>query len=301
MAMRNYYFLVAGLPDLTIDQGKLQFGSVEFREYLKTQLHRKDYELIEWLFYPADNQNLVKLLTKNDQEWNNSGVYSAEELELAVAEIVAPDKILDNIKSKVPAYIKEFITSYCNENRLMPELLPENELAALYYQDALKVQNQFLKEWFEFEVNLKNVLIFNSAQKYNLPYEHNIIGNTALANLLKLKIGRDISEASEWKYLDIVNQVSENGSNGNNAVLNTDLASREKAIDFLRWSVLDEMNLFNYFSIEVIISYMIKLMIIERWLKLEPKTGEELFRRLLGDLQSGYEFPNEFSLNNGKR
>lgn len=41
---------------------------------------------------------------------------------------------------------------------------------------------------------------------------------------------------------------------------------------------------------------MIKLMIIERWLKLDPKTGEELFRRLLGDLQTGYEFPNEFSV-----
>jgi hypothetical protein len=301
MAVHNYYFLVAGLPDLTIDQGKLQFGSVEFREYLRTQLHRKDYELIEWLFLPADHQNLIQLLTKEEKRWNSTGIYTREELELAIAEIVAPDKILDDNPANVKPYIKEFIVSYFNENRLMPEMLPENELTSLYFNNALKVNNKYLKEWFEFEVNLKNVLIYNTAQKYNLPYEHDIVGNTALGNLFRQKIGRDISEAAEWKYFEAASQLSDNGTNSNNSGLNHEVAAREKAIDFLRWSVLDEMNIFNYFSIEVIISYMIKLMIIERWLKLEPKTGEELFRRLLGDLQSGYEFPNEFSLNNGKK
>jgi hypothetical protein len=44
------------------------------------------------------------------------------------------------------------------------------------------------------------------------------------------------------------------------------------------------MNMFNYFSIEVSYQLYDKIMMIERWLKLDPKTGEELFRRLLGDL-----------------
>lgn len=294
MAVHNYYFLVAGLPDLTIDQGKLQFGSVEFREYLRTQLYRKDYELIEWLFLPADNQNLIQLLTKEEKPWYSTGIYTREELEHTIDEIVAPDKIHDDNPANVKHYFKEFIVSYFSESRLMPDMLPENELASLYYDNALKVNNHFFREWFEFELNLKNVLIYNTAQKYNLPYEHDIIGNTSFSHLFRLKIGRDISEAAEWKYFDAASQLSDNGNN-------SDVAAREKAIDLLRWTVLDEMNIFNYFSIEVIISYMIKLMIIERWLKLEPKTGEELFRRLLGDLQSGYEFPIEFSLNNGKK
>ncbi|HLO91627.1 MAG TPA: DUF2764 family protein [Lentimicrobium sp.] len=297
--MRNYYYLVAGLPDLTIDQGKLQFGSVEFREYLKSELSEKDYELIEWLFFPADNYNLINLLTRNGKAWNDAAVYSREELELAIAEIVAPDKILADKPSEVKPYFREFILSFYSEAREHIPLTPENELATLYYNDALKVKNKFLKEWFEFEINLKNMLVYNIAQKFNLSFDNELIGNTFLTNALKNKVGRDMGEVAEWPYFEKVNQITENNSNttGNQP----DIAARERALDYLRWSVLDEMNLFNYFSIEVIISYMIKLMMIERWLKLDPKTGEELFRRLIGDLQSGYEFPNEFSINDGKK
>lgn len=291
MGLRNYYYLIAGLPDLSIDQGKLQFGSVEFREYLKSQLHRKDYELIEWLFLPNDNSNLLSLLNNDEREWNTNGIYTTDQLELAILEVVNPDKIISDEKSGVKDYMKEFIRSYHSEIRIMPHISAENELTYLYYTEALSVNNEFMRQWFEFEVNLRNVLIFNTAQKFNLPYENELIGDTQLARALKQKTGRDMGDASAWPYFDRANQISDS----------QDIASKERSIDQLKWSVLDEMNIFNYFSIEIIISYMIKIMIIERWLKLDPKTGEELFRRLLGDLQSGYEFPNEFSINDGKK
>lgn len=291
MGLRNYYYLIAGLPDLTIDQGKLQFGSIEFREYLKSELHRKDFELIEWLFLPYDNSNLLSLIKQDNREWNINGIYSREELELAILEVVNPDKIISDEKSGVKDYIKLFIRSYYSETRLMPEISAENELTSLYYSEALKVNNEFLRQWFEFEVNLRNVVLFNTAQKFNLPYENELIGDTKLIKSLKQKTSRDMGDASEWPYFERANQITES----------QDIASKERSIDQLKWTVLDEMNIFNYFSIEIVISYMIKIMIIERWLKLDPKTGEELFRRLLGDLQSGYEFPNEFSINDGKK
>lgn len=281
MGARNYYFLVAGLPDLTIDQGKLQFGSVEFREYLKEQLHPKDYALIEWLFLPRDNQNLLRLLNKEDFNWDNSAIFTRDEIETAFTEEPLPLK----------KYIHQFIKSYKSETRLMPEMTPENELTTLYYTEAFENNNKFFKQWLSFELDLKNVLIYASAQKYNMPYEHELMGTSILANALRHKTGRDTGEASEWPYFERAMQIGDNG----------DIASREKAIDQLRWSFLDELNTFNYFSIEVIISYMVKLMIVERWLKLDPKTGEELFRRLLGNLQSSYEFPNEFNVNDGKK
>ncbi|HLN54039.1 MAG TPA: DUF2764 family protein [Lentimicrobium sp.] len=290
MGTRNYYYLIAGLPDLSIDQGKLQFGSVEFREYLKSELSEKDYKLVEWLFLPIDNQNLLVLLKKSDKEWNTSGIYSPEDLEYTILEEKSPDKIIFEKDIDVKPYIKQFIRSAVNEER-GSEISYENEVTALYYLDALKVNNKFLRNWFEFEINIRNLLIFNIAQQYNLSFENQLLGNTSLVNSLRQKTGRDVGDAAEWNYYDRIIQISET----------TDIALREKSIDLLKWSVLDEMNTFNYFSIEIIISYMIKLMIIERWLKLDPKTGEELFRRLIGDLQSGYDFPNEFSVNDGKR
>ncbi len=290
MGARNYYFLVAGLPDLTIDQGKLQFGSLEMREYLQSQLHKKDYQYIEWLFLPHDNKNLLNLLEKNNQPWDFLGIYTEEELELAILEIVNPDKIITDEKSPVRSYMKEFIRSYNDETRIIPEKSAENELTELYYLDALKLDNKFIAEWFAFDVDLKNMLVYNTALKFNIPFENEITGNTRLAEVLRLKSGRSMDDIAEWLYFERFNQLADNG----------DIAGRERAIDHLRWTVLDEMNTFNYFSIEVIFSYMIKIMMIERWLKLDPATGEQLFRKLLGDLQSGYEFPNEFSINDGK-
>lgn len=281
MASRNYYYLIAGLPDLTIDQGKLQFGSVEFRQYLKTQLHRKDYELIEWLFLPHDNQNLLKLLNKEDFVWDGAGIYTREEMEMAFTEE----------PYQIKPYMVQFIASFKGEIRLMPEKTPENELTTIYFNEVLKVKNDFLRAWFEFDLNLRNLILFSSAQKYNLSCDQDLIGNNKIASALKQKVGRDIGEAAEWLYYEKVNQALESG----------DIAVREKAIDQLKWNYLNEMNTFNYFSIEIIISYIIKLTIIERWLKLDPKEGEKLFRRLLGDLQSSYEFPKEFNVNDGKK
>ncbi|MFA6949074.1 MAG: DUF2764 family protein [Lentimicrobiaceae bacterium] len=281
MASRNYYYLIAGLPDLTIDQGKLQFGSVEFRKYLKTQLHRKDYELIEWLFLPHDNQNLLKLLNKEDFVWDEAGIYTREEMEMAFTEE----------PYQIKPYMVKFIASFKSEIRLMPEKTPENELTTIYFNEVLKVKNDFLRAWFEFDLNLRNLILFSSAQKYNLSCDQDLIGNNKIASTLKQKVGRDIGEAAEWLYYEKVNQALESG----------DIAVREKAIDQLKWNYLNEMNTFNYFSIEIIVSYIIKLTIIERWLKLDPKEGEKLFRRLLGDLQSSYEFPKEFNVNDGKK
>jgi len=210
MGLRNYYYLVAGLPDLTIDQGKLQFGSKEFREMLKNELHKADYELIEWLFLPADNRNLIHLLTNDNREWDDSGLYSREDLELAILEEVNPDKILDEKPWHVKAYLKEFIKAWVTDSRQSPELLPENELASLYYADALKVKNQFLREWFEFEINLKNVIVWNAARKHNIPFENDIIGNTSLATLLRQKTGSDMGDAAEWKYFEAAGQLGEN-------------------------------------------------------------------------------------------
>ncbi len=291
MAKRNYYYLIAGLPDLSIDQGKLQFGSVEFREYLKTQLKSDDYKLIEWLFLPFDNQNLLSLLTQRYDQWNNAGIYTREQLELAIAEVVSPDKIISDEPSGVKLYLIEFIRLFFNEEEPMPAKSRDLLLATLYYSEAIKLKNEFLLRWLEFEANVKNLLIYHTAHKLNIPYNNELLNVTDLARSLVSKVGRDVGEAAEWIYYNRVIQIAE---------IN-EIANREKSIDLLRWSVLDEMNLFNYFSIEVVISYMIKIMMIERWLKLDPKTGEELFRKLLGDLQSGYDFPNEFSIKDGKK
>jgi hypothetical protein len=76
---------------------------------------------------------------------------------------------------------------------------------------------------------------------------------------------------------------------------NSEMLEKEKAFDRIRWDFLDEQTFFHYFTIEKIIGFLLKQIITERWLKLEPNTGKRLMQQLINDLKTSFEFPAEFS------
>ena len=45
MLKRNYYYLVAGFPDIVLDQKKIPFSLAELKQELKYHLHADDYRL----------------------------------------------------------------------------------------------------------------------------------------------------------------------------------------------------------------------------------------------------------------
>lgn len=280
MFRQNYYFLVAGLPDVTIEQGKLQYGTAEFREELKSGLGKTDYGYLQLLFLAEDNSNLLTLLLKENRPLSHKGVYE-------------PEFIAEELKEplQLKPYMLQFIESFRAETRLYPNLSYENELTTLWFEELLATKNDFLRDWFTFELNLKNVLLVLAARKNGLPYEHQIIGNNSVAEIIRKSNARDLGISAEWPWIEKVLQIVET----------EDILMREKAIDLLRWNYLDELNTFNYFTVEVLMAYYIKLGIIERWLGLDQPTGEEMFRRLLGELKHSYEFPNEFSIKDGRK
>jgi hypothetical protein len=69
------------------------------------------------------------------------------------------------------------------------------------------------------------------------------------------------------------------------------LLEREKMIDRFKWDYLDEQTVFYYFSVEVLLAFLIKLKSLERWMLLDPKTGEEIFRTLVSSLRSSVNTP----------
>jgi hypothetical protein len=71
---------------------------------------------------------------------------------------------------------------------------------------------------------------------------------------------------------------------------------REIALDAIHWDYIDQLNTFNYFSIEVVLAYLIKLILLERWVKLDKSDGATVFRNLLGNMEKNIQFTNEFAL-----
>lgn len=275
MISRNYYYLVAGLPDIILEQSKLSVSLNDFKEELPAHLHPDDYDLIETLFLPADNRNVLNMVLKNIEDFDDSGKYTFDELEEDIKE---PENL--------PPYLKTFITHFKTNQPFDPEMSWEDQLTSLYYDHAVTVNNKFLRNWFIFERDINNILTGLAARLHKFPAETKLIGKNTVTDAIRKSNARDFGLTAEFPFVEKLIQINEN----------INLLEREKAIDQLKWNYIDDLNTFNYFSIEVVLGFVIKLGMVERWLKLDKETGEKMFRQLLKDLENSYEFPKEFSL-----
>ncbi|MGL5317970.1 MAG: DUF2764 family protein, partial [Bacteroidales bacterium] len=73
-----------------------------------------------------------------------------------------------------------------------------------------------------------------------------------------------------------------------------DIVERERRIDLFKWKWLSDNTFFHYFSVEVLLSYLFKLEMIQRWLILDKQTGEQMFRKIIQDLKQEVKLPDEF-------
>ncbi len=284
--MKHYYYcLIAGLPDIFIEDNKLSFGLRDFKDQLiEEKLPQEDLKLIQSFFWRYDNQNLLIRLTDSNNEPNTLANLSPEDLDELFA--MAKDDSLENLKGRVPSYLGEFINAYKNETPLIPGKSWENQLAELYYQYIQILDNEFIRNWYDFEVGLTNILTAFNCRKHQMEIQGELIGDNELTANLAKSNARDFGISNEFPKLEAILR----------AVEEDNILEKEKKIDLLKWELLDDWTFFHYFTIEKIFAYILKMEMIERWLRLDKKTGEELFNRLLTNLESSYEFPEEFTI-----
>ena len=277
----NYYCLVAGLPDITVEDTKLKMSLTEFKDELQLSLLPEDKKFIDLFFLKFDNQNLLNILLKKDSEFNPLGNFSADELEGLIKQVKADGILAD---SPFPIYMQQFLLSFHEE------LIPENEhdlslaLISGFYQHAQETSNEFIASFYEFEQNLWNVISAINCRKFEVTTEKEIIGNNEISKLLKKSSAKDFGLAHEFDLIEKLLQISEEPN----------LLEREKKVDTLRWEILDDDTFFHYFTIERIFAYLVKLEILERWTRMDVARGQEEFNNIVNTLESSFEVPAEF-------
>ena len=135
----------------------------------------------------------------------------------------------------------------------------------------MKTGNEFFNQWMEFELNLKNILLLLSNRKQALPFPEIIIEANEIAAMLKQNPYADFGSEPSIDFMTHAVKIIETEN----------LIEREKKIDGLRWKKLEEMTFFNYFTVEAILSFSIKLMIIERWTILKKEEGKDFLSSML--------------------
>jgi hypothetical protein len=148
-----------------------------------------------------------------------------------------------------------------------------------------------MNEYVRNELNLRNVLTALNGRKYDMDVSVDIIGDGDIEHALKKSRARDFGLANDIDNLESIIHLHEIPN----------LLDRELKLDLMRWQSLDEATFFNYFSIEKVLAFIVKVFIVERWISLDEEKGKELFKRLITDLENSYEFPEEFILSHGTK
>ena len=73
-----------------------------------------------------------------------------------------------------------------------------------------------------------------------------------------------------------------------------DLVERERGLDLLVWDFLDEAVTFEYFSFERVVSYMLRLMIVERWSRMSSESGRKVFMEMVERFRKSFQFDEQF-------
>lgn len=277
--MSTYYCLVAGLPDISLDDGKLSYSVSDFKAELYPDLSAQDRKLIDLFYLKFDNMAILKLLKNKDTVIEDKGNFSAEELlQLieAVREGDTPDK-------KYPSYLVNFVSQYLQLSQ--DELYRADDLlAALYYSYGMSSNNAFIASWFEFNLNLNNILAALAARKYKLEVSSVIVGATSICEQLRTSNARDFGLNETLEYFEALQRIADI----------EELVEREKKVDMLKWKWLEDESFFHYFTIERIFVFLMQLEMIERWISLDKEKGNELFRKMIQDLKNEVQIPEEF-------
>ena len=285
--MGKYYYLIAGLPNISLEDNKVPYTLAEFRDELDQALTRADRKLIDLFFLKFENRNLISQIRFPDADLDDKGRITFDEFSELIKALKDGKKLPKN--KRIPPYFVEFIQTYLNTEEEEVLVAWEDRLAGLYYNQAIKCQNQFVSEWFELNLNINNILTAITCRKYGFDKANFIVGDNEIAQKLRLSNARDFGLGESFESFSDIQRIAEE----------TDLLLREKKLDVLRWQWLDDKTFFKAFEVEIVFTYLVRLEMMERWTLLDKAMGEKTLREMIGEMKTGSnQALNEFKRNN---
>ena len=281
--MGKYYYLISGLPELQLDDQKLKLSLAEFKIELGEHLSTGDSKLISYFFMQFDNANLLKFLRDPETDLDPLGNLDRE----MFIEMMMQFKETDHPKDPfIYDYFKKFIPAYQADVPLYPGMSWEDQLTSLYYDFAVNSKNEFISEWYSYNLNINNILTAVNCMKHGYDKEASVVGTGEISEAIRTSNSKDFGIAAIFPEVEELLRLAEE----------PDIYERERKIDLMRWSWLEEKSFFHYFDVEHLFVYLVRMQLLNRWVKLEKESGLRIFREMIDALQHAFEFPNEFTI-----
>ena len=173
-----------------------------------------------------------------------------------------PDLVLDFEKHEFDyEFIRENIFfSLSEEDRRLVEWLEsgfdEGNLNQDFYRSCSRCGNKFIRNYFAFDYLMRSEKV---------------------AYLEKRESGNDFEEKEALRRAFVI----------------PDIFKREQAVSSIVWNKIEDLTILDVFNVDLILAFLAKATIISRWNKLDRKTGQQLFRQFVQEIDDTYEKSKE--------
>jgi len=165
-------------------------------------------------------------------------------------------------------YIEEIVNLCSDKDRELIGFLmdgyQDEKLDADFYAKALVHTDSFIREFFRFDLNVRNAKV---------KYLNKALGRPAEKDVVAVSLNEEEFEEAA----DLETILGQN-----------DILARERGIDDLMWEKIDSLTTFNYFDIDAILGFITKMNIVARWYRLDEQTGREMFKRLVDEVRGTF-------------
>ncbi|MFR9602783.1 MAG: DUF2764 family protein [Rikenellaceae bacterium] len=264
----QYYCLVAGLKEYSLDAEAKGFDAKAIIEEVLEGVSAKDAEAVKLLYTYYDCENIVSFKSGRTAH-NPLGNLTREQIE---AQFVNAEML--------PPQVAQVLTTYGeSDGRADADVASsfEKQLFGAYYAECAASSCKFLREWAQTDLNLRNVAAAVVARTKSIPVEEVVVGEGGIVDQLIKSSAADFGLRGELSYIDgVISAVNDEPN----------LVEKEHKIDLIRWDEATEILNFDYFNINTILSYLVKVNIVARWAMLDPKRGREMFEAMVGELSA---------------
>lgn len=273
MFSAEYYYLVAGLREWTLDSDTKGFDVREIVDEILVELTKSDREAVRLLYAYYDCENIIARRAQRDR-YNQLGNLTVEQI----------DEVLNQRRySLLPERVAKVVRLYVEvddeerDEEFVPTERFEKAVFEAYYEDLAHSKCRFLNGWGEFDRNLRNIAAAVAAREAGRSVADVVVGEGDVVEQLKRSSAADFGLRGELQYIDAVIAAVSDEKN---------IVEKERKIDAIRWSEAEEIAVFDFFNINFILSYLVKVNIVARWTLLSPEVGREMLNRLMNELDA---------------
>jgi hypothetical protein len=281
--MANYYCLIAGLPEIDFSDSHPGYSMDELVEQLHESLTPWDARLMaNFFFLQRDCKNLVGYLKDPEAELKYQGAYTKEQYK----DLVKSAEEMNFNVHRYPSFLSIFAREW-SFNKDKKGYFPEDEILYLFYKYAIdNCSNKFVREWYQMNMDINNILTAILARKYGWNIADYIKGEGEVQEKLREENTPDFGLSREMDYMKELIQIADQD----------DPVKKEKMIDALKWLWLDDNTFFEPFGIEPVFAYMCKLEMQYRWANLDVEKGKESFEQIIENLRGEARVPDAYKV-----